>query len=188
MGVTGADGLSWTALPPPAVIFSTTSALPGQPSGSVEVGGVAHIHYANTSKYFLLVCSGWSMWMLVADRPTGPFRAASKNYRVLDGAGYFARFFKGCDGSQLVSHQAFGYPNHFVAPYKRADVGDAGVLRLKCWAGNDVLAGKQLRAKIEQGTLDLGRGVFLNGSIDLEGVANATSAGAAAKLCLPGFD
>ena len=191
MGVTS-DGIHWGALPPPEVNWTTAEAFPGQPNGDVELGGVALIKYrgSNTSKYFLLGGSGWSMWTWVADQPTGPFRAAAINYRMLEGAAYFARFFEGCCGTLLVSHQAFGFPNHFLAPYKRADVDEGGVLRLKWWQGNDALAGAPLSvAGFGRDTHDLGRGVFVNGTFDLKHVAtvvNATGAGVAAA-CLPGF-
>ena len=163
---------------------------------------MAHIKYGddNRSGYFLMGGAGWQMWTLFAEQPTGLFRPASVNYRVLESAGYFARFFEGCDGSLLVSHQAFDSWNpgaqgeNFIAPYKRAAVDDAGVLRLSWWRGNDALAGAGLSAaRFEDKQLDLGRGVLLNGTaVDLTGVptlanGNVTNSRVAAA-CLPGLE
>ena len=183
MGATS-DGLHWRALPPPKVIWATAEGAPVPPlGGGVEVGGVAEIG----GRYFLLGGAGWKMHALVAESPFGPFRPTSKNYEVLSGAGYFTRFFEGCDGALLVSHQAFHLPNHFLAPYKAASLDADGALRLSWWAGNDGLAGARIETW-EREPLDLARGVVLEGALDLRGAPSPANASDAAKACLPGFE
>ena len=108
-------------------------------------------------------------------------------HRLLSGAGYFTRFFDGCDGAVLVSHQAFHHPNHFLAPYKAAEVDADGALRLKWWPGNDALAGARVD-RWEKAPLDLAVGVVLEGRVDLRGARAPANASGAYAACLPGFE
>ena len=176
MGATS-DGLRWRALPPPAVVGAAAEL------GDLEIGGVAKFG----GRFFALGGAGWEMRALVADAPAGPFRAAPRNFRVLSGAGYFTRFFDGCDGAVLVSHQAFHHPNHFLAPYKAAEVDADGALRLKWWPGNDALAGARVD-RWEKAPLDLAVGVVLGGRVDLRGARAPANASGAYAACLPGFE
>jgi len=94
------------------------------------------------------------MFTLVADKPGGPFRPAVKNYHVLGGGTYFARFFP-APGGLLVNHQSI--PRHgrcCFAPMKRAVVDDQGTLRLCWWEGNDKLKGEPIPLRFLPGPGD----------------------------------
>jgi hypothetical protein len=124
------DGVTWTALEPPAV----------EGTGQGEVGAVEPIG----GRYYLLYHGGRDT--LVSDRPDGPFRPAAKNRELLAGHCYFTRFALAPDGL-VVCHQSMrhnsgiGEGNVHMAPLKRARLDDEGTLRLAWWPGNDVLKG-----------------------------------------------
>ena len=81
-----------------------------------------------------------------APTPTGPFKAATKNYVLLPQAGscYFSRFFRN-GGELLVTHQTFSREGRtHVAPFKAVEADEEGTLRLKWWTPNDALQGQKL--------------------------------------------
>jgi len=54
-----------------------------------------------------------------AASPKGPFNAATKNYVVLSGSCYFARFFRGPSMELLTTHQSYSRVGRtYIAPYK----------------------------------------------------------------------
>lgn len=136
------DGLHWEALPsprmePPTVHWS-------------EVGAVEYSRYRNgtAGAYFAMLGGNArnqlaEMVTYVAQRPEGPFVAASKNFVVLPTPScYFARFFRGRDGELLVTHQSFSAEGTaYLAPYKAVSIDDEGTLRLAYWPANDHLKG-----------------------------------------------
>jgi hypothetical protein len=119
------DGVRWEALPPPKV----------EGVGEGEVGAVEKLG----GKYVMMFGSGGKMVTLVADRPQGPFMAAKKNFLLLGGHTYFARFFP-TPGGMLVNHHSMARNGQvFFAPLKRAVVDADGTLRLGWWEGNEKL-------------------------------------------------
>ena len=75
---------------------------------------------------------------LQAAHPAGPYVAATKNYVVLTGSCYFARFFRGPAMELLVTHQSDSHQGRtYIAPYKEAAVDDEGVMRMMFWAANE---------------------------------------------------
>lgn len=133
------NGWDWVALPSPEM----------HPQINAEVGAV---------EYFPIPGSGGGKWYAIlghggmvaysADRPEGPFFAATTNYEVLTGNCYFARFFRGANQSEvLVTHQTFSHAGHtYIAPYKHADVDSVGTLRFKWWTQNEAFKGAPLPA------------------------------------------
>lgn len=63
---------------PLEVNFTTARVFPGQLNGDVDVGGVACTTTSAGTSSCLFGGSGWSMWTMVTEQPTIPFRAASK--------------------------------------------------------------------------------------------------------------
>lgn len=160
------DGITWKALPPPKV--------PGVGEG--EVGAIAKIR----DKYYMMFGTGGSMATLVADRPEGPFVAAQKNFRLLAGHTYFARFLPTPDGL-LVNHHSIARDGQvYFGTLKATVLDDEGTLRLSWWNGNEQQKeervavkpptssdGKQPTVTIMEPEFDLSRGLILEGTLTL---------------------
>mmetsp|Transcript_35342 Transcript_35342/g.92425 ORF Transcript_35342/g.92425 Transcript_35342/m.92425 type:complete len:644 (+) Transcript_35342:71-2002(+) len=131
------DGYTWTALPSPAM----------NPPISSEVGAVEYITYANGTKaaWFAMLGHGG---MVVYSSPTadGPYTIQPKNAYVLTGSCYFARFFRPATGGDVyVTHQSYSHVGRtYIAPYKRVDVDNNGVLRFKYFDTVGVLQGRKM--------------------------------------------
>ena len=156
------DGVKWQALPPPKV----------EGAGEGEVGAIEKIG----GQYYMLFGTGGKMVTLLADRPEGPFRAATTNREVLSGNTYFARFFPTPDGLLVNHHTIAANGQVYFAPLKRAFVDQAGVLRLIWWWGNGQLKQEDValqvpataagpRAEMLPDTLDASRGLVLEGTL-----------------------
>jgi len=119
------DGVTWKALPPPKV--------EGAEKG--EVGAIERIG----DRYVMMYGQQSMMVALLADRPEGPFRPAKKNFRLLSGHTYFARFFP-TPGGLLVNHHSIARRGDVYLGLLKTAVTDAeGTLRLGWWKGNDKL-------------------------------------------------
>ena len=119
------DGITWKALPPPKV----------HGVGGGEVGAIEKIG----ERYVMMFGTGGRMVTLVAAEPEGPFRAAGKNFNLLSGHTYFARFFP-TPGGVLVNHHSIARNRQvYFAPLKSTRLDDEGTLRLTWWKGNDRL-------------------------------------------------
>lgn len=132
------NGWDWEALPSPEM----------HPQINAEVGAVEYFPIPGSGgggKWYAILGHG-GMVAYSADRPEGPFSAATTNYEVLTGNCYFARFFRGANQSEvLVTHQTFSHAGHtYIAPYKHADVDSVGTLRFKWWAQNEGFKGAPL--------------------------------------------
>ena len=132
------NGWDWEALPSPEM----------HPQINAEVGAVEYFPIPGSGgggKWYAILGHG-GMVAYNADRPEGPFSAATTNYEVLTGNCYFARFFRGANQSEvLVTHQTFSHAGHtYIAPYKHADVDSVGTLRFKWWAQNEGFKGAPL--------------------------------------------
>jgi hypothetical protein len=172
------DGVHWEALEAPDA--------EAPPDG--EVGAVALL----AGRYYMLYGTGgsYTMLTLVADRPEGPFRAASRNHRLLGGHTYFTRFFSAPDGDLVTHHTIARDGQVYGAPFKQAVVDAEGTLRLGWWRGNDALKRTvvPLVAPDRAGTrvamipspFDVARGVVLEGSL----VLPLTGAPGLTGLCL----
>jgi hypothetical protein len=126
-------------LPPPQV----KGLGPGAPR---EVGGAARID----GKYYLMFCTcQGEMQVMAADRPEGPFSVQGKNVKLLFGQTHFARFTSGTD-EPLVAHHIMApsgldtQPDCYLAPLKRVDVDQEGIVRLAYWEGNDRLKTREV--------------------------------------------
>jgi hypothetical protein len=127
------DGAHWKALAPPKIEWGNVPAPRECEAGAVEKIG---------KKYYMLLGAG-GMMTFTADEPQGPFRPAEKNYRVLMGHTYFARFFPTSHGL-LVNHQSIPRTPRTCrfAPLKVAQVDREGTLRLAYWPGNEEAKGE----------------------------------------------
>lgn len=156
-----ADGITWTALPPPKATGV----------GGGEVGAAEKIG----DRYYMLWGSGGNMWALVADKPEGPFAPTARN-RILLHAGptYFARFFPSPDGLLACHHSIARNREVYAAPLKRVSVDAEGTLRFGWWSGNEAM--KHAPAEVSlprtnaalsflEGKLDAGKGFILEGAI-----------------------
>jgi hypothetical protein len=160
------DGIHWTALEPPKVVWD------GNPvPNDCEIGAVEKIR----DKYYAMVGVGQQhrMMTFTSDAPQGPFRASPKNFDLLSGDCYFARFFPSPDG-MMVTHHSITHerrkskPVCYAAPLKRALVDSQGILRLGYWKGNDRLKGPAVPlTDFFGGRFDAARGAVLEGSIVL---------------------
>jgi hypothetical protein len=102
------------------------------------------------ARYYLMFGTGGKMVTLVADRPEGPFEAATTNLLLLSGNTYFSRFFPTPDGL-LVNHHAIAADGRvFFAPLKRAVVDADGTLRLAWWEGNEKLKHRPVEVRIAE--------------------------------------
>ena len=124
------DGVTWEALAPPKV----------HDIGGGEVGAIEQIG----DRYYMMFGTGVDGWhgmvTLVAQQPSGPFEAASKNSRLLQsGHTYFARFLRTPEGL-LVNHHAIARNGQvYMGLLKAAVVDQEGTLRLGYWPGNEKL-------------------------------------------------
>ena len=165
------DGVTWEALEPPKV----------QGVGSGEVGAVERIGERYYMMFGTTLGGRRGMMTLVAERPTGPFVAARKNLRLLEGKHtYFSRFLRTGD-EVLVNHHAIARNAQVsMGLLKAAVVDEEGTLRLGWWQGNEKLKegaervrlsrpisreGSRVRMLAER--LDMERGVVLEGRLTL---------------------
>jgi len=170
-----ADGVNWTALPAPELDWKTNPV-----PKSCEIGAVEKIG----GKYYAMVGVYPDMCTFVADQPQGPFVAAPKNFRLLAGDCYFARFFPSPDGL-LVTHHSITKTKKgrmsvcYTAPLKRAVVDAEGTLRLMWWRGNEALKGQAITPRLQntgsavapaflESAVDVRRGTILEGSVNFE--------------------
>lgn len=160
------DGVRWKALPPPEV----------HGAGEGEVGAIERID----DKYYMMFGTGGMMVTLIADKPEGPFHAAKKNFRLLSGHTYFARFFPSPDG-MLVNHHSIARDGWvYFAPLKSTVIEDDGTLRLGWWKRNEAFKGEvvPVQAAAREGnesgmiamlgnSFDVDTGLVMEGSITL---------------------
>jgi len=136
------DGLHWEARRPPRLEWGDEEVPQRLEIGAVEM--IAGRYYALTGQPTL------AMRTMIAERPEGPYRAATKNHRLLENTGdhkhtYFARFLR-TPGELLVNHHAitrfknkYDRPHCCFAPLKKASIDGEGTLWLTYWTGNDAL-------------------------------------------------
>jgi hypothetical protein len=161
-----ADGVNWTALPPPKIEWGHAG-----PAEGCEAGAVEEI---DGRYYLMLGCYGHydnrvnGMWSFVADAPEGPFKATKHNHALLTSRtranSYFARFFPTADG-MLVNHHSIpreGGGEVAMAPLKRAVVDEHGTLRLGWWEGNEALKGAEVEPLAE---FDMATGIVVEGTL-----------------------
>jgi hypothetical protein len=166
------DGIHWKALSPYALDWADKKV-----RDAVEVGGVEKIgggYYALLTA-FTRANKEFEVVTFTAQRPEGPFRAASRNYHPLPGidACWFPRFFPGPDGL-LVTHHSIARLRKerkavcYAAPLKRAAVDDEGTLRLMWWPGNEALKGASRKLRIHHDPGNRGSGpVFLEPAVNV---------------------
>jgi len=182
------DGLTWEALPspamqPPTVHWSEVGAVEFVPDTSGSSGG---------GRYFALLGGNPAnqvaeMIVYSSERPEGPFVAARKNRVILPAARscYFARFFRGPDLALLVTHQSFSHVGRtYVAPFKAVAVDAEGTMRLAWWEDNQNLKGAELPSTTKGGfftpVVDVAVGAIFEASFSLPPVG-------ASLLESPGF-
>jgi hypothetical protein len=134
------DGLRWSAAAPPQLDWRNH-----KPARECELGDVDKIG----ERYYAMLGVGGTMRTFVADAPDGPFAAATRNFVLLQGHGYFTRFVRSPE-ALLVVHHSISHQRHlrkmlnYTAPLKRAVVDGQGTLRLMWWAGNEKLKGEAI--------------------------------------------
>jgi hypothetical protein len=121
------DGITWKALKPPYVIGV----------GAGEVGAIEKVG----DRYVMLFGTNGRMETLIADKPQGPFRAATRNRVFLQGMPhtYFARFFQSPSGLLVCHHSISRAWQIYFALLKGTNFDDEGNLRLTWWPGNEAL-------------------------------------------------
>ena len=108
-----------------------------------------------------------------SDLPNGPFCSASKNFHLLRGDCYFARFFPSPDGLLVPHHSSTRIrkerkPVCYAAPLKRADVDEEGTLRLIWWGGNEALKGDPQNVRpLRRDENSAASPVFLDAAMDV---------------------
>ena len=155
------DGVKWEALEPPEA--------PG--IGGGEAGAVEKIG----EKYYMMFGTHGMMVTLIADKPSGPFLPAKKNYRLLSGHTYFSRWFPTPDGVLANHHSIARNGQVYFGTLKRAVLDAEGTLRLGWWEGNDKLKTKPVKVKAPPAgaavmlgdTFDVDDGLILEGTIAL---------------------
>jgi hypothetical protein len=160
------DGITWKALKPPYVT--------GVSGG--EVGAIEKIG----NRYVMLFGTWGRMETLIADKPQGPFKAATRNRVFLQGMPhtYFARFFQSPSGLLVCHHSITRTGQVFAALLKGTNFDQDGNLRLTWWPGNEALKHKSLSVKLPSartvdsvamldGRLDASYGGVLEGTLQL---------------------
>ena len=155
-----ADGITWEALAPPKV----------HGVGGGEVGAIEKVG----DRYYMMFGHYPTMRTLVAERPEGPFHAATKNLVLLDKHTYFSRFFPSPDGL-LINHHAMARNGQvYFAPLKRAAVDAEGTLRLAWWPGSEKMKHRPIaigppapgqRIALLPNTFDIRAGMILEGTL-----------------------
>ena len=188
------DGVTWEALEPPKVY--------GVKGG--EVGAIEKIG----DKYYMMFGAGGLMVTLVAEKPEGPFHAVKKNFHLLSGHTYFARFLSTPDGV-LVNHHSIDRDVEVYFGTLKQNVFDAeGTMRLGWWKGNEKMKHEPVEVKLpssDQGNgkhivmlesiLDVDQGLILEGILALPGGSDSPPNGlyieyeeARGSAILVGFD
>lgn len=179
------DGRKWRALPP-----ALLEDMPPWPEGSSSPGVMAA--YVRNDTYYLLLGMDDLMpkyggqfdqrpgvTTMVSDTPTGPFRPAPENRRLLVGnASYFLRFVDNGDET-LVNHHSWEIDSTkplgvdparvYMAPLKKAEWDEEGTLRLKWWEGNEKAKAERapLNARLSETGFDPNRILILEGVMSL---------------------
>jgi hypothetical protein len=200
-----ADGRAWEVLPPARLEFGDVP-----PRDHFEYGGCERIggKYAligGTNKY---VSAGYSMYTLVADRATGPFRPDAEAYRLCGtsteragwGVQFLAAWARG-NGELLISNYVAVPSGIWMLPLRKPVIDGGGHLRLGWWRNNNALKGKPIPLTKSDVRLtgaaaggygidwldevfDLKKGVVLEGSIRADAAGGAPSG---AVDCRAGF-
>ena len=138
------NGREWEVLPPAEIEWGK------QPPIDLEWGGCERID----GKYYIiggrpyLFSRGYSMWILVADNPRGPFRPDLKAFRLCGTSSgefkgsitWLAAWARGKDGELLISNYA-SMPSHgqrkpWLLPLRKSVVDKDGHLHMGWWHGN----------------------------------------------------
>jgi hypothetical protein len=145
------DGLRWKGMPPPKIDWGVVPPPPMEPEeGLFEVGGCHEIGgkcYLLGGWFNYMGGTGYGVFTLVADKPSGPFRADAAAYRLCGNStrwvAMWARFCQ-TDKDLLINGYMYnGYTyetgDTWLPPLKRAVVDSGGHLQLGYWKGNDAI-------------------------------------------------
>ncbi len=159
------DGVRWKALEPPKV----------HGGGGGEVGAIEKMG----GRYYMMFGTGGVMVTLIAARPQGPFHAAKRNFRLLSGHTYFARFFPTPDGVLVNHHSIARNGQVYFAPLKSTVLDADGTLRLGWWKGNELMKHQPVEVEMPRpqkpegpiamlpNVFDVEAGVILEGKLTL---------------------
>ena len=140
-------------MPRPQVDWGTVPPPPTPPDeGGFEVGGCHEIggkYYLVGGWFNYMGSTGYGVYTLISDTPTGPFRADAAAYRLCGNStrwvALWARF---CPTEQDLLVNGYMYSGYtyetgdtWLPPLKKAVVDSGGHLRLGYWNGNDALKG-----------------------------------------------
>ena len=147
------DGLHWSGMPKSSIDWGVVPPPPTPPDeGGFEIGGCHEIdgrYYLVGGWFNYMSFTGYGVYTLVADSPTGPFRADPAAYRLCGNStrwvALWARFCP-TDKELLINGYMYnGYTYEtgetWLPPLKKAVVDSAGHLRLGYWKGNEALKG-----------------------------------------------
>ena len=147
------DGLRWSGKPHPKTDWGVVPPPPTTADeGEFEIGGCHEIN----GKYYLvggwfnyMGSTGYGVYTLVADSPSGPFHADAAAYRLCGNStrwvALWARFCQTNSDLLINGYMYSGYTYEtgetWLPPLKRAVVDSGGHLRLGYWKGNEAVKG-----------------------------------------------
>lgn len=147
------DGIRWSGMPQPSIDWGVVPPPPTPADeGPFEIGGCHEIN----GKYYLaggwfnyMGSTGYGVYTLTADAPSGPFRPDVAAYRLCGNStrwvALWARFCQTSSDLLINGYMYSGYTYEmgetWLPPLKRAVVDSDGHLRLGYWKGNEALKG-----------------------------------------------
>jgi hypothetical protein len=153
------DGLKWHAVAPAQVIPEAK-----------EAGGL----WPFDGRYFGMFGSPQNgIAAYVADKINGPYKPQYKNSILFAPKhSYFPRYLEKTDEILVVHHAMSGRGHQgkqsravtYVAPHKKTELDEEGILRLKYWKGNEALKGKSV--DLDHSALDFSKGLIVEAGME----------------------
>ncbi len=155
------DGRTWEVVPPAAFEFGDVPVRDHFEYGGCERIGGKCVLIGGTDGY--AGHDGYAMFTLIADEPTGPFRADAEAFRLcgassnednMGAGGWLAAWCRGRGGELLISNYASHPDSGICMLPMRKPVFTDGHLRLGWWAENEALKGRELAQDAAELTAD----------------------------------
>ncbi len=156
------DGIHWQGMPQPEIDWDMVPPPPTpEDEGGFEVGGCHEINgkfYLVGGWFNYMGGSGYGVYTLIGDTPTGPFHADAAAYRLCGNStrwiAMWARFIQ-TDTELLINGYMYsGYTYEtgetYLPPIKKAVVDKNGHLHLGYWDGNEAIKGEPLDVDLGQ--------------------------------------
>lgn len=150
------DGIHWQGMPQPHVDWDTVAPPPTpKDEGGFEVGGCYRIegrYYLVGGWFNYMGSTGYGVYTLIGDAPTGPFRADAAAYRLCGNStrwiAMWARFIQSDTELLINGYMYNGYTyetgDAYLPPIKKAVVDEHNHLHLGYWDGNEAIKGEAL--------------------------------------------